>query len=55
MSEQTGTEVNGRGPGWLQRIWTTVSVPIGAVLLAALIGAILLAVSGANPLEAYAA
>ena len=55
MSEQSATEGNGRLPGWLQRVWTTTSVPVGAVLLAAIIGAIILAVSGANPLEAYAA
>lgn len=55
MSEQTGAEGNGRVLGWLRRIWTTVSVPVGAVLLASLIGAIILIVSGANPLEAYAA
>ncbi|MEJ2748494.1 MAG: hypothetical protein P8183_11395 [Anaerolineae bacterium] len=55
MSEQPEAEGNGRTPGWLQRIWTTTSVPVGAVLLAALIGAVILAVSGANPLDAYAA
>lgn len=39
----------------LVRIWRSVSVPIFAVILAMLIGAIILAVSGANPLQAYAA
>ncbi|GAB4582139.1 MAG: ABC transporter permease [Anaerolineales bacterium] len=39
----------------LARIWRTLSVPLGAVLLAALIGAIILAVSGASPLAAYTA
>jgi simple sugar transport system permease protein len=39
----------------LARVWRTVSVPLGAVLLAALIGAIILAVSGASPWQAYAA
>ncbi len=39
----------------LGRVWRTLSVPLGAVVLAALIGAIILAVSGASPLEAYAA
>jgi len=39
---------------WL-RIWQTSSVPLAAVLLAALIGAIILIVSGANPITAYAA
>ena len=37
------------------RIWRTVSVPITAVLLAIGIGAIILIISGASPLEAYTA
>lgn len=40
---------------WLRRAWRAVSVPVVAVLLALLIGAIILLVSGANPIEAYAA
>jgi simple sugar transport system permease protein len=39
----------------LNRIWRMVSVPIAAVLLALLIGAVLLVVSGANPIAAYSA
>jgi len=39
----------------LARVWRTLSVPIGAVLLAAGIGAIILVVSDASPLAAYAA
>jgi simple sugar transport system permease protein len=39
----------------VRRVWRSVSVPLTAVLLAALIGAIILFASGANPLEAYAA
>jgi ABC-type uncharacterized transport system permease subunit len=39
---------------WL-RIWRTTSVPLAAVILAALIGAIILLVSGANPILAYSA
>jgi simple sugar transport system permease protein len=39
---------------WL-RILKTASVPVAAVLLAALIGAVILAVSGANPIFAYGA
>lgn len=39
----------------LARVWRTVSIPLGAVLLAALIGAIILKVSGASPIAAYAA
>ena len=41
--------------GWIKVIWRTVSVPLIAVLLAMLIGAALLAISGADPLKAYAA
>ncbi|MEZ4516585.1 MAG: ABC transporter permease [Chloroflexota bacterium] len=40
---------------WLKRAWRSVSVPLVAVLLALLIGAIILLVSGANPIQAYAA
>ena len=36
-------------------IWRAVSVPLVAVLLALLIGAIILIASGANPIDAYAA
>jgi simple sugar transport system permease protein len=39
----------------LRRIWRGISVPLVAVLLAALIGAILLLASGADPIEAYTA
>ena len=37
------------------KIWRAISVPLGAVILATLIGAVILLVSGANPAEAYAA
>lgn len=36
-----------------RRFWRSASVPLGSVILALLIGAILLIVSGASPLEAY--
>ena len=38
-----------------RRLWRSASVPIGSVLLALLIGAIILIVSGASPVEAYRA
>lgn len=41
--------------GLLRRIWRGISVPLVAVLLALLIGAVLLIISGSNPIEAYAA
>ncbi len=40
---------------WVRQTWRAISVPLGAVLLAALIGAVILAVSGASPLQAYGA
>ncbi|HEX6383939.1 MAG TPA: ABC transporter permease [Anaerolineae bacterium] len=39
----------------LRRTWRAISVPVSSVLLAALIGAIILILSGADPLAAYAA
>lgn len=36
-------------------VWRAISVPVAAVLLAMLIGAVILAVSGAPPLQAYGA
>ncbi|MBU1660242.1 MAG: ABC transporter permease [Chloroflexi bacterium] len=53
--EQNVTNAPERGDALFSRLWQAVSVPVAAVLLATLIGAIILAVSGANPLEAYAA
>jgi general nucleoside transport system permease protein len=38
-----------------ENLWRAIAVQVMAVLLAVLIGAIILIVSGANPLEAYAA
>ncbi len=51
---QSDTPAPDRRDSLWVRTWRTVSVPLAAVLLAALIGAIILAVSGANPLQAYA-
>lgn len=39
----------------IRRIWRSISVPLVAVLLGLLIGAILLIASGSNPIEAYSA
>lgn len=52
--QKTETASDRRVSLWTQ-IWRSVSVPSAAVLLAVLIGAIILAISGANPLRAYAA
>jgi simple sugar transport system permease protein len=54
MTEETTTQQS-IFPAWFLTIWRTVSVPVAAVLLAALIGGIILFISGANPIEAYAA
>ncbi len=45
----------GGGGAVLRRVWKAVSVPLLSVLLALLIGAIILLVSGSNPIEAYVA
>lgn len=50
MSVQRAT-----GRGRLVRFWRSVSVPLAAVLLALLVGAVILLMSGASPTEAYAA
>ncbi len=53
-SQSNATQTN-RIEYLLSRAWRAVSVPLAAVLLAALIGAVILIASGANPLSAYAA
>ena len=40
---------------WLKRAWIAIRIPVVAVLLSLLIVAIVLLISGANPLEAYLA
>jgi simple sugar transport system permease protein len=45
----------GRRPSLLGSIWRSIRIPIMSVFLAALIGAIILAASGANPITAYLA
>jgi simple sugar transport system permease protein len=49
------SEQKNQALGLLRRIWRGISVPLVAVLLALLIGAILLIISGSNPIQAYAA
>ena len=41
--------------GLLYRTWQQVSIPLAAVILALLIGAVLLLISGVNPIQAYGA
>ena len=40
---------------WFMDLWRVIAIPLAAVLLALVIGAVLLAISGANPFKAYAA
>lgn len=53
MATEQNSESSNRTAEILQRIWRAVSVPLLSVLLAALIGAVILWLSGSNPLEAY--
>lgn len=56
MTSATATEKpEARLAGMARRLWRGVSVPLIAVLLGLIIGAILLILSGANPIEAYGA
>ncbi len=56
MDDQATTEMDKENPtDWWGAIWNIIAVPLAAVLLALVIGAILLAISGANPLDAYSA
>lgn len=56
MTNQANTRSSSRRLGHLVRtVWQAVNVPIVAVLLAALIGAVILFISGADPIQAYRA
>ncbi len=51
----TPSEAPAKKAAWLSALWRAISVPVMSVILAMLVGAIILAVSGANPITAYAA
>lgn len=56
MTKVTATEpVENRTIVTLRRVWRGVSVPLVAVLLGLIIGALLLIASGSNPIDAYRA
>ncbi|MBT3338291.1 MAG: ABC transporter permease [Anaerolineae bacterium] len=56
MDNQAKTEAGNQSlSDWFKSVWHVIAIPLAAVLLALVIGAILLIVSGANPIEAYAA
>jgi ABC-type uncharacterized transport system permease subunit len=56
MSEPDGQTPASSGlKNWLRAAWKALSVPLLAVLLAALIGGVILIASGANPITAYIA
>ncbi len=40
---------------WLNQIWLSIRVPLAAIILALVIGAVILIISGVNPLDAYKA
>ena len=53
--KETATPPEHRKRDWLNKTWDQISIPLAAVLLALLIGAILLLISGTNPIQAYSA
>jgi len=53
MTKLQDESQNGSPSGRLLGIWHEVSIPITAIVLALLIGAIILMTSGANPINAY--
>lgn len=55
MATDSATGGGNRTRAVLRRIWRGVNVPLIAVLLGALIGAVFLLLSGVNPLDAYGA
>lgn len=55
MTESEDKNGNGPPAARLLGIWRSVSVPVTAIVLALLIGAIILLISGANPIDAYVA
>ncbi len=55
MTDQNSTESSATALELGRRAWRAMSVPVTAVLLALVIGAIILISSGANPLAAYIA
>ncbi len=56
MDDQAKTEIAEQPLSrWLGAVWRVIAVPLAAVFLALIIGAILLAISGANPFSAYSA
>ncbi len=54
-TEEKVEKTQGKLSAGLWRVWKAISVPLLSVALALLIGAIILLISGANPLDAYAA
>lgn len=52
------SDENMKKPGafyWLKQLWIGIRVPLAAVILALLVGAVILIISDVNPLEAYSA
>lgn len=52
----TDESIKKPGPlSWLKQLWLGIRVPLAAVILALLVGAVILLISDVNPFEAYAA
>ncbi len=54
MAKSNGSQDQTKTSSTLEKIWSAVSVPLVAVLVALLAGAIIIASNGINPLSAYA-
>ncbi|MDX1417429.1 MAG: ABC transporter permease [Candidatus Promineifilaceae bacterium] len=54
-TENSSEDSSNRIVGILERIWRGIRVPLLSIIMALLIGAIILLLSGANPLTAYSA
>lgn len=54
-TEEQVEKSQGKFSAGVQRVWKAVSVPLLSVVMALLIGAIILIISGSNPIEAYIA
>ena len=55
MDESSSEKEKRAVPNWVSAIWRAAGIPLLAVVLALVIGAIILAISGASPVRAYAA
>ncbi len=52
MTAETSTD---RSTNWIKKVWFGIRIPLAAIILALLIGAIILLATGVSPLRAYVA